>query len=110
MDGRAHATTGVRYEMTTINGPCDPITPVYPLHPPSSSAIVPTFANDLVRRLLEQHRPYLVLWLGADKTTRPRDVNRLATGEELKQRLEAELSADESHKVSVIVMDVTMPG
>ncbi len=55
------------------------------------------------------HGIYLVLWFGADKTTSPPDGNRPATSGELKERLEALLDADESRKVSVIVLDVTKP-
>ena len=56
------------------------------------------------------HGIYLVLWFGADKTTRPPDGNRPATTDELQQRLEADLTLDETRKVSVIVIDVTKPG
>ena len=55
------------------------------------------------------HGIYLVLWFGADKTTSPPDRNRPATSEELRERLEAVLDADESRKVVVIVLDVTKP-
>ena len=53
---------------------------------------------------------YLVLWFGASATKTPPDGNRPDTPEELRRRLEQELTPDEARKISVIVMDVTKPG
>ncbi len=52
---------------------------------------------------------YLVLWFGADETTRPPEGGRPATPEDLQHGLERILTADEARKVSVIVLDVTKP-
>ena len=52
---------------------------------------------------------FLVLWFGEDQTTRPPDGNRPATPDELKRRLEDDLTPDEARKVTVVVMDVTKP-
>ncbi len=52
---------------------------------------------------------YLVLWFGADETTRPPNATRPVTPQELKQQLESRLTAGEARKISVIVMDVTKP-
>ena len=55
---------------------------------------------------------YLVLWFAdAEKpVTRNPDGIRPSTPEELRQRLEQDLTAEEARKISVIVMDVTKPG
>ena len=53
---------------------------------------------------------YLVLWFGAKETKPPPDGKRPLTPEALRQRLEQDLTPDESRKISVIVMDVTKPG
>jgi hypothetical protein len=53
---------------------------------------------------------YLVLWFGVQKTQAPPDGKRPETPEELRQRLEDQLTPDEARKISVIVMDVTKPG
>ena len=53
---------------------------------------------------------YLVLWFGADGTTRPPEGGRPATPQELQQRLERGLTPDEARKIAVIVIDVTKPG
>ena len=53
---------------------------------------------------------YLALWFGANVTKTPPDGHRPDTPEALRQRLEQELTADETRKISVIVMDVTEPG
>ena len=53
---------------------------------------------------------YLVLWFGADMTKPPPDGARPTTPDELRQRLEQELTTDEARKISVIVLDVTKPG
>ena len=53
---------------------------------------------------------YLVLWFGAGETKTPPDGNRPEAPEELRRRLEQELTPDEARKISVIVMDVTKPG
>ena len=50
---------------------------------------------------------YLVMWFGANKTKTPPDGHRPDTPEALRQRLEQELTPDETRKISVIVMDVT---
>ena len=52
---------------------------------------------------------FLVLWFGDDQTTRPPDGNRPVTPDELKRRLEDDLTPDEARKVTVVVMDVTKP-
>ena len=43
-------------------------------------------------------------------TRRPPDGIRPSTPEELRRRLEQELTAEEARKISVIAMDVTKPG
>ena len=53
---------------------------------------------------------YLVMWFGANETKTPPNGHRPDTPESLRQRLEQELTPDEAHKISVIVMDVTKPG
>ena len=53
---------------------------------------------------------YLVLWFGANMTKTPPGGERLTTPEELRQRLEQDLTAEEARKISVIVIDVTKPG
>ena len=71
-----------------------------------------------VRRWLEsrpqiQKAVFLVwLWFAdAEKpVTRNPDGLRPSTPEELRQRLEQELTAEEARKISVIVLDVTKPG
>lgn len=52
---------------------------------------------------------YLVLWFGAERTTRHPEGNQPTTPDELRQRLEGELTSDEARKISVIVLDVTKP-
>ena len=52
---------------------------------------------------------YVVLWFGADDTPRPPNSDRPSTSEELAQRLIQNLTEDEARKISVIVIDVTMP-
>ena len=56
------------------------------------------------------HGIYLVLWFGADTTTRSPDGARPATPEELQEQLGQQLTPTESRLVSVIVIDVTRPG
>ena len=51
----------------------------------------------------------LVLWFGNDETKPPPDGNRPATPDELKRRLEDDLTPVEARKVTVVVMDVTKP-
>ena len=71
-----------------------------------------------VRRWLEsrpqiQKAVFLVLLWFADAEkpiTRNPDGIRPRTPEELRQRLEQDLTAEEARKISVIVMDVTKPG
>ena len=53
---------------------------------------------------------YLVLWFGTERTKQPPDGKRPSTPEELRHRLQQDLTPDESRKISVIVMDVTKPG
>ena len=55
---------------------------------------------------------YLVLWFADAKkpVTRNPDGIRPSAPEELRQRLEQDLTAEEARKISVIVMDVTKPG
>ncbi len=53
---------------------------------------------------------YLVLWFGANETKPPPDGKRPLEAEALRQRLEQDLTPDESRKISAIVMDVTKPG
>ena len=53
---------------------------------------------------------FLVLWFGADRTTRPPSGRRPTTPQELRQRLESQLAPDEKRKISVIVINVTKPG
>ena len=54
---------------------------------------------------------YLVLWVADPNkpATRQPDGTRPLTPEELRRRLEQELSANEARKIAVIVMDVTKP-
>ncbi len=52
---------------------------------------------------------FLVLWFGSDVTKPPPNGNRPATPDELKRRLENDLTPDEARKVTVVVMDVTKP-
>ena len=52
---------------------------------------------------------YLVFWFGKQYTQSPRCGHRPADAEELKERLEMKLSADERRKISVCVIDVSMP-
>ena len=52
---------------------------------------------------------YLVFWFGKDRTQPPPSGTRPANAEELKKRLEATLSPDEAHKISVCVIDVSRP-
>lgn len=56
------------------------------------------------------HGIYLALWFGSDLLKQPSDEVPPATPDELERRLEAELSAEESRKISVMVLDVTKPG
>ena len=53
---------------------------------------------------------YLVLWFGADQTTRCSDGTLPATPKEVENLLRDHLTPDEARKISVIVMDVTKPG
>ncbi len=52
---------------------------------------------------------YLVFWFGKDRTPPPPSGTRPTNAEELKNRLEATLSPDEAHKISVCVIDVSRP-
>lgn len=52
---------------------------------------------------------YLVVWFGVDATQPPPKGSRPRTAEELKERLCATLTADESRKISVCVIDVSEP-
>ena len=52
---------------------------------------------------------YLVFWFGKDLTPPPPSGTRPANAKELKKRLEATLSPDEAHKISVCVIDVSRP-
>ncbi len=52
---------------------------------------------------------YLVFWFGKQYTQAPPSGQRPADAEELKERLEATLSADEARKISVCVIDVCKP-
>ena len=52
---------------------------------------------------------YLVFWFGKDRTQPPPSGTRPANAEELKTRLEATLSPDETRKISVCVIDVSRP-
>ena len=52
---------------------------------------------------------YLVFWFGKDRTPSPPSGTRPANAEELKERLEATLSPDEAHKISICVIDVSRP-
>ena len=52
---------------------------------------------------------YLVFWFGKQYTQPPPSGRRPADAEELKERLEMTLSADERRKISVCVIDVSMP-
>lgn len=53
---------------------------------------------------------YLVLWFGGEKMPTPASGQRPGSPDELQAMLEASLSLDESRKVSVRVIDVTMLG
>lgn len=52
---------------------------------------------------------YLVFWFGKQYTQAPDSGNRPADAGELRERLEATLSADERRKISVCVIDVSKP-
>ena len=52
---------------------------------------------------------YLVFWFGKDRTQPPPSGTRPANAKELKKRLEATLSPDETRKISVCVIDVSRP-
>ena len=54
---------------------------------------------------------YLVLWFADPNkpASRHPDGSRPSTPEELRRRLEQELTADQARKIAVIVMDVTKP-
>ncbi len=52
---------------------------------------------------------YLVLWFGPEATKTPTNGTRPDTPEALQQSLQQELTADESRKISVIVLDATKP-
>ena len=54
---------------------------------------------------------YLVLWFADpnNPATRHPDGSRPSTPEELRRRLQQELTADEARKITVVVMDVTKP-
>ncbi|WP_423915692.1 hypothetical protein [Candidatus Poriferisodalis sp.] len=58
----------------------------------------------------EGHGIYIALWFGPDQVNASLDRDRPRTPQELRQRLEADLSTDEMRKISVIVLDVTKPG
>ena len=53
---------------------------------------------------------YLVFWFGSQFTQAPPEGNRPASIEELQKRLQATLSAEQSRKISVCVIDVSKPG
>ena len=53
---------------------------------------------------------YLVFWLGEELTQPPPYGSRPRTAEELQQRLEETLSAEEARKISVCVIDASQPG
>ena len=53
---------------------------------------------------------YLVFWFGKEHTQPPPCGKRPADVEDLKERLERTLSADEGRKISVCVIDVSRPG
>lgn len=53
---------------------------------------------------------YLVLWFGGEKMPTPASGQRPSSSDELRAMLEARLSSDEARKISVRVIDVTMPG
>jgi len=52
---------------------------------------------------------YLVFWFGKDRTQPPPAGTRPADAKELKERLQATLSPNEAHKISVGVIDVSQP-
>lgn len=52
---------------------------------------------------------YLVFWFGSGKTQPPPSGPRPRTADELEERLRATLSADESRKISVCVINVAKP-
>ncbi len=52
---------------------------------------------------------YLVFWFGKDRTPPPPSGTRPANVEGLKKRLEATLSPDEAHKISICTIDVSQP-
>lgn len=69
--------------------------------------LIPSYTTDPDT---EGYGIYLVLWFGADQTTRHPDGTRPDTSNELEERLRSTLTPDEARKISVIVMDVTKPG
>ncbi len=52
---------------------------------------------------------YVVFWFGSDKTQPAPSGPRPQTAEDLEKRLQATLSADESRKISICVIDVAPP-
>ena len=60
----------------------------------------------------DRHGIYLPLWFGLQdhKPPPPPSGHRPTTAAELEQRLEQDLTSEEAHKISVIVLDVTKPG
>ncbi|MCQ3810994.1 MAG: hypothetical protein KTV68_10635 [Acidimicrobiia bacterium] len=55
------------------------------------------------------HGIYLVLWTGGDKVSRRPDGNRPTTPDELRELLEGDLTAEQTKKISIRVLDVTKP-
>jgi len=53
---------------------------------------------------------YLVFWFGAERTPKPPGGQLPKTPEEMKQALKNLLSAEESTKITVLVIDVSAPG
>ena len=53
---------------------------------------------------------YLVFWFGEERTQPPPHGGRPRTADELRQRLEDTLSAEEARRISVCVIDVCQPG
>ncbi len=52
---------------------------------------------------------YLVFWLGEEHTTSPPSGHKPRSAQELQEQLEALLTDDEAHKISIVVIDVSQP-
>ena len=53
---------------------------------------------------------YMPIWFGTGNATPPPNGHRPTDPEELRQRLEQDLTPDEARKISIVVLDITKPG